>query len=140
MTTRSRWNLPFENYLKMSRITIGALLLVAASSIQNAFCFGTSGASPATFTRSILPSNLKSIAISRSDEFKLFASAEDASEDPIVDMGDVGFVLLAGGTGSRMKANMPKQFLTLRGKPVLQHSLDLFLTKLPTYLEDKGAR
>ena len=46
-------------------------------------------------------------------------------------MGDVGFVLLAGGTGSRMKATMPKQFLDLRGVPVLHHSLDLFLNRLP---------
>jgi hypothetical protein len=36
-------------------------------------------------------------------------------------------VLLAGGVGSRMKAGKPKQFLELRGKPVLQHTLDLFL-------------
>lgn len=47
-----------------------------------------------------------------------------------IDMGDVGFILLAGGTGSRMKANMPKQFLTLRGVPVLHHSLSLFLEGL----------
>jgi len=36
-------------------------------------------------------------------------------------------VLLAGGTGSRMKANMPKQFLPLMDRPVLQHSLELLL-------------
>jgi len=42
-------------------------------------------------------------------------------------MGDVAVVILAGGTGSRMKADRPKQFLPLRGKPILKHSLDLFL-------------
>lgn len=31
-------------------------------------------------------------------------------------------ILLSGGTGSRMGAEEPKQFLPLRGKPVLQHS------------------
>eukprot|EP00953_Heterococcus_sp_UTEX-ZZ885_P005992 3704-Heterococcus_DN1.PRE.2 len=41
---------------------------------------------------------------------------------------NVGVVLLAGGTGSRMKADRPKQFLELRGKSVLQHSLELFLS------------
>lgn len=51
-------------------------------------------------------------------------------EAEAVDMGDVGFVLLAGGTGSRMKASMPKQFLTLRDVPVLHHSLSLFLEGL----------
>lgn len=62
------------------------------------------------------------------------------SEDEGVDLGDVGFVLLAGGTGSRMKANMPKQFLILDGVPVLHHSLDLFLNRLPEYAEAKGLR
>lgn len=63
-----------------------------------------------------------------------------AEEDEVgsVDMGEVGFVLLAGGTGSRMKANMPKQFLELSGQTVLQHSLDLFLDSLPAYLESEG--
>lgn len=40
---------------------------------------------------------------------------------------DVAVVLLAGGVGSRMKAGMPKQFLELEGKPMLMHSLELFL-------------
>ena len=56
------------------------------------------------------------------------------------DLADVAFVLLAGGTGSRMKANMPKQFLELKGMPILHHSLDLFLNKLPAYAEEKGMR
>ena len=51
--------------------------------------------------------------------------------ETMLDMSDVGIVLLAGGTGSRMKANMPKQFLELKGQSVLQHSLDLFLDTLP---------
>lgn len=55
-----------------------------------------------------------------------------------IDMGDVGFVLLAGGTGSRMKANMPKQFLTLRGVPVLHHSLSLFLEGLKDHAAKFG--
>mmetsp|Transcript_32013 Transcript_32013/g.35861 ORF Transcript_32013/g.35861 Transcript_32013/m.35861 type:complete len:310 (-) Transcript_32013:48-977(-) len=51
------------------------------------------------------------------------------------DMGDVGFVLLAGGTGSRMKASMPKQYLPLGGVPVLHHSLDLFLEQLVDHFQ-----
>lgn len=47
------------------------------------------------------------------------------------DVSDVGIVLLAGGTGSRMKASMPKQFLPLAGKPILLHSIDLFLEQIP---------
>jgi 2-C-methyl-D-erythritol 4-phosphate cytidylyltransferase len=39
---------------------------------------------------------------------------------------DVAVVLLAGGTGSRMKADRPKQFLMLAGCTVLEHSLAVF--------------
>ena len=54
------------------------------------------------------------------------------------DFGNVAFVLLAGGTGSRMKASKPKQFLELKGMPILHHSLDLFLNQLPSYASSKG--
>jgi hypothetical protein len=40
---------------------------------------------------------------------------------------NVAVILLAGGVGSRMKAGMPKQFLELDGKPMVMHSLELFL-------------
>jgi 2-C-methyl-D-erythritol 4-phosphate cytidylyltransferase len=54
------------------------------------------------------------------------------------DMDDVGFVVLAGGKGSRMKASTPKQFLELNGFPILHYSLDLFLNQLPAYLKING--
>eukprot|EP00613_Pedinella_sp_CCMP2098_P071664 CAMPEP_0171919408 /NCGR_PEP_ID=MMETSP0993-20121228/18106_1 /TAXON_ID=483369 /ORGANISM="non described non described, Strain CCMP2098" /LENGTH=292 /DNA_ID=CAMNT_0012556055 /DNA_START=1 /DNA_END=879 /DNA_ORIENTATION=+ len=56
--------------------------------------------------------------------YRLCAEVDTASS-PTVE--DVSVIILAGGVGSRMKAGMPKQFLLLRGKPVLQHSIDLFL-------------
>ena len=37
--------------------------------------------------------------------------AVSSSDEDTPDMGNLGFVLLAGGTGSRMKASMPKQYL-----------------------------
>lgn len=37
-----------------------------------------------------------------------------------------------------MKANMPKQFLELKGNPVLHHSLDLFLERLPKFAKENG--
>ena len=40
-------------------------------------------------------------------------------------------VIVAGGTGSRMKANLPKQFLLLNGKPVLYYTLQTFLKSYP---------
>jgi 2-C-methyl-D-erythritol 4-phosphate cytidylyltransferase len=55
-----------------------------------------------------------------------------------VDMGNVGFVVLAGGTGSRMKAGMPKQYLPLRGVPVLHYSLNLFLERLVAHCKEQG--
>ena len=36
-------------------------------------------------------------------------------------------VIVAAGTGERMKANTPKQFLLLKNKPVLYYTLDAFL-------------
>lgn len=63
---------------------------------------------------------------------------DNSPPSTITDLGNVGFVLLAGGTGSRMKASMPKQFLNLKGTPVLNYSLDLFLNQLPSKCEDNG--
>ena len=36
-------------------------------------------------------------------------------------------IIVAGGTGSRMKSSVPKQYLDLRGKPILQYSIEKFL-------------
>jgi 2-C-methyl-D-erythritol 4-phosphate cytidylyltransferase len=36
-------------------------------------------------------------------------------------------IIVAGGTGSRMGGNLPKQFMPLRDKPVLYYSLKVFL-------------
>jgi len=36
-------------------------------------------------------------------------------------------VIVAGGNGSRMNASIPKQYLLLKGKPVLYYTLDVFL-------------
>lgn len=40
-------------------------------------------------------------------------------------------VIVAGGSGLRMGTALPKQFLPLRGKPVLWHSLQTFLAAWP---------
>ena len=36
-------------------------------------------------------------------------------------------LLVAGGSGTRMKGELPKQFLELNGKPVLMHTFEAFL-------------
>ena len=35
-------------------------------------------------------------------------------------------LIVAGGSGNRMKKSVPKQFLLLRGKPVLMHTMEIF--------------
>ncbi len=35
-------------------------------------------------------------------------------------------ILVAGGTGSRMNSDLPKQFLLINGKPVLMHTIEAF--------------
>lgn len=37
-------------------------------------------------------------------------------------------VIVAGGSGSRMGASVPKQFLLLKGKPILEHTVERFLS------------
>lgn len=36
-------------------------------------------------------------------------------------------LIVAGGIGTRMKSDIPKQFLKLKGKPVLMHTIERFL-------------
>lgn len=40
-------------------------------------------------------------------------------------------VIVAGGTGSRMGGGTPKQFLELKGRPVLVHAVEAFTAALP---------
>jgi len=35
-------------------------------------------------------------------------------------------IIVAGGSGSRFKSDIPKQFIELRGKPILMHSIEAF--------------
>ena len=35
-------------------------------------------------------------------------------------------MIVAGGMGTRMKTDIPKQFLNINGKPVLMHTLEVF--------------
>src|SRR5215510_8103228 len=37
-------------------------------------------------------------------------------------------IIVAGGSGNRMNSSVPKQFLQLNGKPVLQHTVEIFLS------------
>ncbi|MDN4164841.1 2-C-methyl-D-erythritol 4-phosphate cytidylyltransferase [Cytophagales bacterium LB-30] len=41
-------------------------------------------------------------------------------------------LIVAGGSGSRMRSEVPKQFLLLQGKPVLMHTLETFHTYSPS--------
>ena len=40
-------------------------------------------------------------------------------------------ILVAGGKGLRMGSDIPKQFLPLRGRPVLKHTIDVFRRTYP---------
>lgn len=41
--------------------------------------------------------------------------------------GGIYAIIVAGGSGSRMKSEIPKQFLPLKGKPILIHTVEKFL-------------
>lgn len=40
-------------------------------------------------------------------------------------------IIVAGGKGERMGESIPKQFLTLNGKPILMHTIEKFLSTFP---------
>lgn len=40
-------------------------------------------------------------------------------------------IIVAGGTGSRMRSAIPKQFVELKGKPVLMHTIEKFISAIP---------
>lgn len=40
-------------------------------------------------------------------------------------------IIVAGGSGSRMKSDIPKQFLLLGDKPILQHTIERFIAYSP---------
>ncbi|GKY99855.1 hypothetical protein MPSEU_000939200 [Mayamaea pseudoterrestris] len=83
----------------------------------------------------------QSIQRSNSHQSRQHAAAGKQPNDvSLPDMSDVGFVVLAGGKGSRMKASLPKQFMELCGVPILHHSLHLFLEDLPNFLSQRNVK
>jgi 2-C-methyl-D-erythritol 4-phosphate cytidylyltransferase len=36
-------------------------------------------------------------------------------------------IIVAGGTGSRMQSTVPKQFIEIKGKPILIHTIEKFI-------------
>ena len=49
-------------------------------------------------------------------------------------------IIVAGGSGSRMKSDIPKQFLLLNGKPILQRTIEQFLSvDLPVFAATQTA-
>ena len=90
------------------------------------------------FSAAFLAPAANHAAISSPPITTALSSSASSDKETFAGFGNTGFLILAGGTGSRMKANMPKQFLTLRSCPVLHYSLHLFLEKLPAYCAEHG--
>lgn len=62
-------------------------------------------------------------------EMRYFAIQNNSRLDSPQTYNNKIAILVAGGTGSRMgNAGLPKQFMLLRGKPILWHSLHTFLS------------
>lgn len=40
-------------------------------------------------------------------------------------------IIVAGGTGNRMNSAVPKQFIELKGKPILMHTIEKFTSTFP---------
>jgi 2-C-methyl-D-erythritol 4-phosphate cytidylyltransferase len=50
---------------------------------------------------------------------------------PIMEKNTHYIVIVAGGTGSRMANDLPKQFLPIHDKPIIIHTIERFLSALP---------
>lgn len=122
--------------MKLAKTNMAAFKYSLILSILVAGINCCSAFSPVARTGRLLSTNVRRVEMN--NLLALSASGIDESDIDAQELGDVGFVLLAGGTGSRMKANMPKQFMTLKGMPVLHHSLDLFLNRLPKFATQHG--
>jgi len=70
--------------------------------------------SPTSLTKSLSSTSLLSSTISNNKEKNNY------------NVTNAGIVLLAGGKGKRMQSAVPKQFLSLLGRPVFLRSLDIF--------------
>lgn len=98
--------------------TAPAALPVSSSRLEASLC--SRGCRTAFFPARSLPSfRAASRRLSAKKKTSPFATASPPIKD-------VSVVLLAGGSGSRMKADRPKQFLQLAGRPVVHHSVALF--------------
>ena len=47
-------------------------------------------------------------------------------------MESVGVLLVAGGSGTRMGSNIPKQFIICQNKPIIQLTIERFFNWNPT--------
>lgn len=47
-------------------------------------------------------------------------------------MLDYYCIIVAGGSGSRMNSDIPKQFIELNGKPILMHTIEKFIVAIPS--------
>jgi 2-C-methyl-D-erythritol 4-phosphate cytidylyltransferase len=98
----------------------------------NEHCFGKSDSralsphlSPLQYTRGCMRAHQEGASEEESDDqFQVLG-------DDFFCPRDVCVILLAGGAGSRMgEQSIPKQFLPLAGKAILEYSLDLFVNKM----------
>jgi 2-C-methyl-D-erythritol 4-phosphate cytidylyltransferase len=121
--------------LLLLHLSVVWILLLSELIVVSSFHCTSTPTSPTV--RLSLQSAYTSVRITSAKKTQLCSSPAAAAtsivteEEEADDWSDVGIVLLAGGTGSRMKASMPKQFLPLAGKPILHHSIDLFLEQIP---------
>ena len=81
------------------------------------------------WSRLIISSSPSSISLTKSSTSLLKLSSSTTSnniENNNYNITNAGIVLLAGGKGKRMQSAVPKQFLSLLGRPVFLRSLDIF--------------
>ena len=101
------------------KIYVGKIKISSSLSLSKTFqqwsrSMTFSTVSSTSLTKSLSSTSLLSSTISNNKEYNNF------------NITNAGIVLLAGGKGKRMQSAVPKQFLSLLGRPVFLRSLDIF--------------
>ena len=103
------------------KIYVGKIKISSSLSLSKTFQQWSRSMTFSTVSSTSLTKSLSSTSLLSSSTIN-----NNNKENNNYNITNAGIVLLAGGKGKRMQSAVPKQFLSLLGKPVFLRSLDIF--------------
>ena len=103
------------------KIYVGKIKISSSISLSKTFQQWSRSMTFSTVSSTSLTKSLSSTSLLSSSTIN-----NNNKENNNYNITNAGIVLLAGGKGKRMQSAVPKQFLSLLGKPVFLRSLDIF--------------